>query len=224
MKKFLVFLFLIFPITSMVTSCFEAADAWSNGGYSIDSAHPVYGTHDWIAQHALDWLPVDEKQYLVDNLAAYLYGTELPDNNDASAIGHIGDTTKHHIYFRSTGVLQDDAAAVRAEEENQNALGRLNAGNLSGAATTAGIMSHYISDMAVFAHVMGANTDWGSETGNNHSNYESYVETRTNTYSDTYNSYLQFDGHLSAVSAYEAAKNLAYDTTLMVVESTLAFG
>ena len=213
MKKFLVFLFLTFAITSMVTSCFEAADAWSNGGYSNDSAHPVYGTHDWIAQHALDWLPQNEKQYLVDNLAAYLYGTELPDNNNASVIGHIGDTTKHHIYFRSTGVLQDDSAAVRAEEEYQNALGCLNAGNLSGAATTAGVMSHYIADMAVFAHVMAASTDWGAETGNVHSNYESYVGTRTNAYSDSYNSYLQFDGLLSTVSAYDAAKNLAYDTT-----------
>ena len=213
MKKFLVFLFLIFAITSMVTSCFEAADAWSNGGYSNDSAHPVYGTHDWIAQHALDWLPQNEKQYLVDNLAAYLYGTELPDNNNASVIGHIGDTTKHHIYFRPTGVLQDDAAAVRAAEEYQNALSRLNVGNFSGAAINAGIMSHYIADMAVFAHVMGASTDWGAETGNNHSNYESYVGTRTNAYSDTYNSYLQFDGLLSTVSAYDAAKNLAYDTT-----------
>jgi hypothetical protein len=89
----------------------------------------------------------------------------------------------------------------------------LNAGNLSGAATTAGIMSHYISDMAVFAHVMAASTDWGAETGNNHSNYESYVLTRTNAYSDTFSSYLQFDGLLSTVSAYDAAKNLAYDTT-----------
>ena len=213
MKKPLLFLFIMIAVASMVTCCFEAADAWSNGGYSNDSVHPVYGTHDWVAQHALDWLPADEKQYLVDNLAAYLYGTELPDNNNASVKGHIGDTTKHHIYFRSTGVLQDEAAAVRAEEEYQNALGRLNAGNLSGAATTAGIMSHYIADMAVFAHVMAASTDWGAETGNVHSNYESYVGTRTNTYSDTYNSYLQFDGLLSTVSAYDAAKNLAYDTT-----------
>lgn len=29
--------------------------AWSNGGYSSDPTHPDYGTHDWIAQHALDW-------------------------------------------------------------------------------------------------------------------------------------------------------------------------
>jgi hypothetical protein len=186
---------------------------WSNGGYSTNPSSPGYGTHDWIAQHALDWLPTQEKQYLLDNLAAYLYGTELPDNNNASAAGHIGDTGKHHIYYWSNGSLQDDAAAVRASAEFQNAIGLLNAGNYSGAATTAGIMSHYIADVAVFAHVMGAGTDWGAETGNVHSNYESYVNTRTDSYSDTYSSYLLFDGNLQTVSAYDAARNLAFDST-----------
>jgi hypothetical protein len=206
-------IFSVMLLGLLVISCLGLAQGWSNGGYSADPSNPDYGTHDWIAQHALDWLPTQEKQYVLDNLAAYLYGTELPDNNQASAPGHIGDTAKHHIYFRNTGALQEDDAAVRAAEEYQNALSRLNAGNLSGAATTAGIMSHYIADVAVFTHVMGANTDWGAETGNIHSNYESYVETRTNAYSGTYNSYLSFDGALSTVSAYEAAKNLAYDTT-----------
>jgi len=57
--------------------------AWSNGGYSADPSNPDYGTHDWIPQHALDWLPNQEKQYILDNLATYLYGTELPDNGAA---------------------------------------------------------------------------------------------------------------------------------------------
>jgi hypothetical protein len=212
-KKSILLLVIILASTFLCTSYFKTGNAWSNGGYSTDPTQPVYGTHDWIAQHALDWLPTNEKQYITNNLEAYLYGTELPDNNNASAIGHIGDTSKHHIYFHSNGALQDDAAAVRASSEYQTALNLLNAGNLSGAATTAGIMSHYIADVAVFAHVMGVGTDWGAETGNNHANYENYVDTRTNAYSDTYNSYLSFDGALSTVSAYDAAKNLAYDTT-----------
>ena len=74
-------------------------------------------------------------------------------------------------------------------------------------------MSHYIADVAVFAHVMGASTDWGAETGNNHDNYESYVETRTNNYTDTYSKYLLFDGTLQIISASNAARNLAFDTT-----------
>ena len=197
----------------LIASCVGSVQGWSNGGYSADPSYPDYGTHDWIAQHALDWLPTQEKQYIIDNLAAYRYGTELSDNNNASVPGHIGDTTKHHVYFWANGSLQDDVAADRATEEYQTALNLLNAGNFSGAALTAGIMSHYIADLAVFAHVMGVNTDWGAETGNNHPNYESYVETRTNAYSDTYNSYLLFDGDLSTISAYDAAKTLAFDTT-----------
>jgi hypothetical protein len=197
----------------LVASSVASVHCWSNGGYSADPSSPDYGTHDWIAEHALDWLPSQEKQYILDNLAGYLYGTELPDNNNASVPGHIGDTTKHHIYFWANASLQDDVAADRAAEEYQVALSRLNADNYSGAAVTAGIMSHYIADVAVFAHVMGANTDWGAETGNNHANYESYVDTRTSTYTDTYSSYLLFDGVLSAVSAYDAARNLAFDTT-----------
>src|SRR3989304_1968803 len=96
---------------------FSAASVlgWSNGGYSANPADPDYGTHDWIAEHALDWLPLQEKQFLLGNKASYLYGTELPDNNQAP--DGIGDTTKHHVYYSATGVLQDDAAAVRAREE-----------------------------------------------------------------------------------------------------------
>jgi hypothetical protein len=191
-------LFFIVLLIAAFCTAFSAkpVKGWSNGGFSTDSSNPKYGTHDWIAQHALDWLPTTEKQYILDNLAAYLYGTELPDNSNASAPGHIGDTSKHHIYFRSSGALQEDDAAVRASAEYQTALSYLNAKDYANAAETAGIMSHYIADVGVWAHVMGASTDWGAETGNNHQNYEDYVNTRTNSYSDTYNQYLAYNHNL----------------------------
>jgi hypothetical protein len=182
---------------------------WSNGGYSADPANPDYGTHDWIAEHALDWLPQHEKQFLLDNKAVYLYGTELPDNSQAP--DGIGDTTKHHVYFSSDGSVQDDAAADRAEEEYAKAVAAYNAGNFSGAAKQLGMVTHYVSDMAVFGHVMAAATDWGAET--HHSDYEDYVLTRTNSYVDDFDSFLVFDGSLSALSAYDAAVRLANDTT-----------
>jgi len=213
MKKTHLLMIIIVASTILFTSSLQATKAYSNGGYSTDPTHPAYGTHDWIAQHALDWLPLNEKQFITDNLVAYLYGTELPDNKNASAPGHIGDTGNHHVYYRSNGTLQDDAAAVRAGAEYQNALTFLNAKDYSDAARTAGIMSHYIADQAVFAHVMGVSTDWGDETENVHPHYESYVDTRTNSYSDTYSSYLSFDGSLTSISAYDAARNLAFDTT-----------
>jgi hypothetical protein len=186
----------------------EAA-AWSNGGYSADPANPDYGTHDWIADHALDWLPTQEKQLILDNKAVYLYGTELPDNNQA--IDGIGDTAKHHIYYRLDGSVQDDAAAVRARDEYTKAVNAYNAGNRSGAAKELGIVIHYISDMAVYAHVMGVSTIWGAEQ--HHSDYEDYVLENTNSYQDTFNSYLVFDGTLNNITAYDAALWLARNST-----------
>jgi len=72
-------------------------------------------------------------------------------------------------------------------------------------------MSHYLADMAVFGHVMGDGTDWGTET--HHSDYENYVNTRTSSYDAEFNVFLSFDGNLSLISAYNATILLAYDTT-----------
>jgi hypothetical protein len=66
--------------------------------------------------------------------------------------------------------------------------------------------------MAVFGHVMGASTAWGAET--HHSDYEDYVQGRTNDYTDEFNSFLIFDGNLGTISAYDAALALANDTVL----------
>jgi hypothetical protein len=204
---------LAFMLISATTSVFVMNGlAWSNGGYSADPSNPDYGTHDWIAQHALDWLPPSEIQYILNNLATYLYGTELPDNNQAT--DGIGDTTKHHIYYNSTGEMTDDAAAARASTEYANTLNFLKAKDYAQAAKNAGIMSHYIVDVAVFGHVMGSGTDWGAET--HHSDYENYVNERTSSYDAEFDSYLSFDGSLTTISAYDAAENLAYDTTFDV--------
>ena len=72
-------------------------------------------------------------------------------------------------------------------------------------------MTHYVADLAVFGHVMGASTSWGAET--HHSDYEDYVNTRTSSYSGSFNTYLSFDGSLTTLTAYNAAVNIAYDTT-----------
>lgn len=183
--------------------------AWSNGGFSTDPQNPNYGTHDWIAQHALDWLPNEEKQYILDNLVAYLYGTELPDNSIAPE--GIGDVAWHHVYFNQSEIMTDDWAAFRASWEFERALFFLNSGDFANASKTAGIMSHYIADVTVFGHVMAASTPWGAET--HHSDYESYVNTKTSSYNAEFNSFLSYDGELTLISAYNATKNLAFDTT-----------
>jgi len=197
-----------------LTVNFAAVFGWGNGGYSDDPSNPDYGTHDWIAHHALDWLPLGEKQFILNNIANYLYGTELPDNGGAP--DGIGDTVKHHVYYFADGTLQDNASAVRAYAEYDKAVNFFKVGDLANASKRLGIVTHYISDVAVFGHVMGSETDWGSENQTLHSRYEDYVERRTDTYDDEFNIFLIFDGVLSNISAYNATLTLAYDTTFDV--------
>jgi hypothetical protein len=216
LKKSITFLVVIALSNVLIgaTVNFAPVLGWSNGGFSTDPSNPKYGTHDWIAQHALDWLPLKEKQFIVYNLADYLYGTELPDNK--SGPDGIGDTFKHHIYYYANGSLQDDAAAVRALEEYVKAVNLFKAGNIPNATRRLGIVTHYVSDLAVFGHVMGNKTDWGSENETHHSGYEDYVDKRTDSYEDEFNTFLVFDGALGNVSAYNATATLAYDTTFDV--------
>ncbi len=188
-----------------------AAFGWSNGGWSTDPATPKYGTHDWIAQHALDWLPVDEKQTIINNLAVYLYGTELPDNAHAPDGAGVGDTSKHHVYYYANGSLQDDSAAVRAQQEYDSALSYARDGDWVNASKRLGVMTHYICDVGVFGHVMGSGTAWGNEV--HHSDFEDYVLSRTDTYIAEFNAHLVFDGALDNVSAYDATLTLAFNTT-----------
>ena len=46
-----------------------------------------------------------------------------------------------------------------------------------------------------------------------HNDYESHVNDKTEAYDSSFNSYLHFDGSLTIISAYDATKNIAYDTT-----------
>jgi len=182
---------------------------WSNGGFSDYPSNPKYGTHDWIAEHALDWLPLKEKQFILDNVANYLYGTELPDNGTIPS--GIGDRAKHHVYYFVNGSLQDDASALRAQEEYNQAVDLVKSGDLANAAKKLGAMTHYICDMAVFGHVMSPETAWGQEI--HHSDYEDFVSTRTNNYTDEFNTFLAFDNTLEGTSAYKATLAVACDTT-----------
>lgn len=190
----------------LVSSLFlNAGSAWSNGGPSSYPSKPNYGTHDWIPEHALQWLPENESFYLVENKAEYLYGTEMPDFV-------ICDQYLHHVYFDKNGNLRDDSAAVRAQEEYELTIKYLADKNYQSAAQHAGIMAHYIGDIAVFGHVMGSNTDWSNES--HHSDYENWVQNFTTDYNSTgFDHYLIFDGALDDITAYQATIELAYNTT-----------
>jgi hypothetical protein len=71
--------------------------------------------------------------------------------------------------------------------------------------------AHYVADMAVFGHVMGASTSWGAES--HHSDYEDYVLARTDNYTSEFSDYLIFDDNLDLTSAYDAAILVAQHTT-----------
>jgi hypothetical protein len=203
MKKISLLFFLVFT-----SSFVPLAYGWSNGGYSTDPAHPKYGTHDWIAQYAWNWQSSAQGTANL-SLTDFLYGTELPDNGGAP--DGIGDTSKHHVYFRADGSLQDDASATRAQQEMSNAVSLFRAGDLSASSKRLGMMAHYISDVGVFGHVMGSSTDWGGEV--HHSDYEDHVNSKTSQYGGDFSSFIAFDGSLDNISAYNATIALAYDTT-----------
>lgn len=148
--------------------------AWSNGGYSADQSNPDYGTHDWIAEMALSIQSRDVTFLKTTYHSKFLLGTEAPDNPE-----FIGDTANHHIYFGSDHLLDDDVCAERASELYQLALGYIRLGNYELAAFDIGAMAHYIADLGVFGHTMGASTDWGSET--HHADYEDEIQSRTDS-------------------------------------------
>lgn len=177
-----------------------SASAWGNGGYSDDQENPDYGTHDWIADKALTLQAEDVAFLAATYHSEYLLGTEAPDNPE-----FIGDSINHHVYYYSSGALQDDASAVRAQALYALALASLEGGNLPAAAYQIGAMTHYIADMGVFGHTMGAYTDWGAEE--HHADYEEAV-------GDMLGSITLPPGMvLGNLSAYDAALELARDTT-----------
>lgn len=160
----------LFVLASLVLFC-PGAQAWSNGGYSADQNNPDIGTHDWIAKRAVDIQTRDTTFLKTTHHSRYLLGTEAPDNPE-----FIGDTANHHVYFTSGHMLEDDASALRAASFYTAALASIRSGRSDLAAYDLGIMTHYISDVGVFGHTMGAHTDWGAET--HHSDYESEFEAR----------------------------------------------
>jgi hypothetical protein len=184
----------------------KTAVAWSNGGYTTDQNNPKYGTHDWIADHAMNLLPSNESGWLTQNKNAFLYGTEAPDNSAALFQGRkgYGDTTHHHNYYSGI-ICIDSSASQRAGEEYQKALACLQNGSYALAAWFAGAMTHYIDDLACWAHVLN------NESSTAHSDFESQVDKVTGSYGASMFA-VTFDGTLETISASNAATALGQNT------------
>jgi len=182
--------------------------AWSNGGYTSETEfnndEVAIGTHDFIAgtslnlitdsdDFSLNWLLNDD-----DALRGFLYGTEFPDNPSPYGFysDEFGDTTKHHIYYDKNTLrlsdCYDDSAAIRAQECYENALKFYEQGDHYKAGIYLGMMTHYISDVAVFGHVMGSSTPWGSEDSYDHSAFEKKADTHIQNAFPTYISMIKY--------------------------------
>ena len=218
LKTLLLGILLLLLTNSIVSS-------WSNGGNTDVSNNPKYGTHDWIAETAVSFLPASESKWIKDNMVSFLIGTEAPDNSAVAEYytnkqGY-GDKHNHHNYYNANHTqAPDDSASKRAQKEYDKALDALKLGNNRLAAFYAGAMTHYITDLAVWAHVMGKDSPHGSEESNVHSDYETKINNtiKAKHYSDTnhtssiYQHYIVFDGKYNNITAYQAAYNLGLNT------------
>jgi hypothetical protein len=60
MRRSIAVLLVVFLSGCMVFQLPPLGRAWSNGGFSSDPNNPDYGTHDFLAHHALDYVPDDD--------------------------------------------------------------------------------------------------------------------------------------------------------------------
>jgi len=200
------------------------SSAWENGGRTRNVSNPKYGTHDWIAEEALKLLPENEQAWIKDNIIYFLLGTEAPDNQKIAReiIGMqnalcYGDQSQHNNYYDADGRLINNSASFRAQEEFDKSLEALVNRDFQKAAFFAGAMAHYISDLAVWAHVMGNEE---REDPLRHAEFERSIDKTIqaknfldpNHTSIIFQRFVNSDGTLETTSAYQAAANVGLRT------------
>ncbi len=225
LKTLFIFLGIFF-----LTLPFSFCSAWSNGSYAYDYVqydyNTDYGTHDWIAEGALDALMAYDGAnwgWLNDanRKKIYLVGTEAPDNSGVSMVldgveeTGFGDTPKHHVYILgvSTNVTSNDAA-LRAKTCGEIADAAISANKLDKAAFYLGAMTHYIADLSMYAHCVPNNV-WPDyiDFDTYHSTVESRVLTRTNDH-DNREEFFKMNPSVSIgnKAPYDVAIELAWET------------
>ena len=172
----------------LATPYLTSLGAWNNGqtgntatNTAAECTDPPYATHDWIADHAMDLLPDNEKAWLQPHRAIYLIETEAPDNRTirlACGVPHRGydDRSQGHsvTWNASATTMTNDRPAVRAQEEYDKAVIAFGQGELGHAAFFLGAMAHYLGDVAQYGH------SWPDET--HHSDYEQWAAGLTSSF------------------------------------------
>lgn len=237
MKKSFLFSSICITIILVSLTQISFSVAWKNGSYAdneIDyDISTDFGTHDWIAISALNILKqhnITNWGWLEDRKDIYLLGTEYPDNAGASTIldGEIiegfGDTTWHHVYLDwDSGAIVEDDSALRAKAMADLADVKVYEGKFDQAALYLGAMTHYISDLSMFANVAENNVaphylDFDYINRNSpdeiyvHGIVESRVQSRTNEYDDMEEFFIINNIAVCSKKPYDAAIDLAWDT------------
>ncbi len=213
MKTILSLLFLIVLLTS-------TAAAWGNG-YSVYGSDiyadefskwervDMYGTHDYLAQRALDMLKQEapeEAAWILNS--TYFYGTELPDSD-----GHkesLNDRVGQVLGFDSDGRLTDSRLADLSVLHYDVMVSSIQKGAKGIASKWAGVAASYISDAWLFSRVIPY-----SRHGDG---FERYVLRYTTaaypskTFDNLYGDYIEFDGKLEKIYVYDAVVRLGRDT------------
>lgn len=190
-----------------ITAFLISAQGWSWGNgqagnaqtnTDAECADPPYSTHDYVADHALHFLPAAESAWLMPRRHLFLLGTEAPDNNDiptacaSPGTGYDDRWAGHSVAWENTHqwAIEDgdraDRAAARSEEEYQKAVTAFGAGNLDAAAYYLGAMAHYIGDVSQYGHTY--------PDEDHHGDYERWVGSKT----PSRNSGGLFDSYMSA--------------------------
>ncbi|MHC1591157.1 MAG: Loki-CTERM sorting domain-containing protein [Candidatus Helarchaeales archaeon] len=191
--------------------------AWNNGDPGDYYYGVRFGSHDWIADHAMNMLPSEDRSWYDGIYRTYfLIGTEAPDNSSIDIgdglVGY-GDTGLHHNYYQqnhSGVVFGEDDASIRCQQEYDKAKNAVQEGNLKKAAFYAGAMTHYLADLAVWGHVMGTNSPHGTEV--HHSDFEGSANTRMDDPAESYFT-VTFDGEYNTtISAYQASYEMGLET------------
>ncbi|MCF2141000.1 MAG: zinc dependent phospholipase C family protein [Candidatus Lokiarchaeota archaeon] len=222
--------FILIILISLSILSVPAVFAWKNGSYAYNPSDydysTDYGTHDWIADAALDYLleiNSSHWNWLNERREIFYVGTEAPDNSgvsmqiDGKNITGFGDTALHHIYFYENGSIlaNEDDSAIRAKWCGDWADVSMSEGNWDSAAFYLGAMTHYLADMSMYAHVAPNNVaPFYLNFDEHHSRVEGYVNTRTNEVDDV-EEFFQLNINITQLlpeSPYNAAVELAWDT------------
>ena len=190
--------------------------AWNNGPKGNTATNSKaecfsipYGTHDWIADHAVDLLPQFQKNWMLAHRAVYLLGTEAPDHKLlplSCGIPHRGYDDRsqdHSVEWNATATrMINDRAAVRAQQEFSKAVIAFEQGKHAHSVFYLGAMAHYIGDCAQYGHNYRAEK--------NHGNYEAWAAALTSSIlASTFKHYIDPDT-LVRRTAYTATRRVSH--------------